>query len=188
MRAITSGGFTLIELLIALAVFAILIMIAGPQYADFMGNMQIRNGAENILTGLRLAQSEAVQGNTMAQIVLDTSAAGGWQVLRLNDETNAFDITVQSYQWADGAAKTTATPAGVSVVTFNGLGRIMPLNPANGTQPGTAPIAQIDITNPNVTHPRPLRVVISPVTPTGVKLCDPNPVVASTDPRFCPAS
>jgi type IV fimbrial biogenesis protein FimT len=187
MRTIAARGFTLIELMIGLAVFAFLIVIAGPQYADFMGNMQIRNGAENALAGLRLAQAEAVRGNTMAQIVLDASAAGGWTVLRLNDETNAFDITVQSYKWTDGASKTTATPAGVSVVTFNGLGRIMPVNPANGTAPGTAPIQQLDITNGSVSNPRPLRVVINPATPSGVKLCDPNPGVASSDPRVCPS-
>src|SRR5450631_2503288 len=107
MRAMITRGFTLIELLIAMSIFAFLIMIAGPQYGDFMGNMQIRNGAENALTGVRLAQAEAVRGNTLAQVVFDTSAGGGWQVLRLNDETNAFDIVVQSYQWADGASKTT---------------------------------------------------------------------------------
>src|SRR5437762_9905582 len=97
MRTATARGFTLIELMIALSIFAFLIMIAGPQYADFMGNMQIRNGAENTLTGLRLAQSEAVRGNTQAEFVLDIGAGGGWQVLRFNDETVAFDIAVQSY-------------------------------------------------------------------------------------------
>jgi type IV fimbrial biogenesis protein FimT len=190
MKTTIARGFTLIELLIALSIFAFLIMVAGPQYADFMGNMQIRNGAENALTGLRLAQAEAVRGNTMAQIVLNAGAGGGWDVYRLNDETNAFDIAVQSYKWSEGAARTNVTPAGVSVVTFNGLGRIMPTNPANGTQPGTAPIAQIDITNTSVTNPRPLRVVINPATPSGVKLCDPDPIVASvdpTDPRICPS-
>jgi type IV fimbrial biogenesis protein FimT len=190
MKTIVARGFTLIELLIALSIFAFLIIIAGPQYADFMGNMQIRNGAENALTGLRLAQSEAVRGNTMAQIVLNANAAGGWDVYRLNDETNAFDIAVQSYKWAEGASKTTVTPAGVSVVTFNGLGRIMPTNPANGTLPGTAPIAQIDITHGTIPSPRPLRVVINPAVPSGVKLCDPDPVVATVDPndpRICPS-
>lgn len=189
MKTVSTRGFTLIELLVAMSLFAILILLGVPWYVDLMGNMQIRNGAENALTGLRLAQSEAVRGNTMAQIVLNSAAAGGWDVYRLNDETNAFDIAVQSYKWADGASRTTVTPAGVNVVTFNGLGRIMAANPANGNQPGTAPLAQIDITNGNITGPRPLRVVINPATPSGVKLCDPNPIVASTDPndpRICP--
>src|SRR5258708_28661438 len=98
MRATTARGFTLIELMIALSIFAFLIIIAGPQYADFMGNMQIRNGAENTLTGLRLAQSEAVRGNTRAQFGLDTAATGLWNVSRWNEETVAFNLAFDSYK------------------------------------------------------------------------------------------
>ena len=179
-------GFTLIELMIALALFAFLTMLAGPMYADFMGNSRIRNAAENTLTGVRLAQAEAVRGNTQVEFVLDITPAGGWQVLRLNDETGAFDMAVQSYKWSDGASGTQVGAGGLTKVTFNGLGRIMTANPEGGT----LPIAQIDITNPSVTNPRPLRVVINPVTPSGVKLCDPDPGVASNDPhdpRICPS-
>src|SRR5215472_1568721 len=79
-------GFTLIELLIALSIFGFLLLIAGPMYGDFMGNSQIRNGAENALTGVRLAQTEAVRGNTQTQFILDPTAAGGWQVTRFADD------------------------------------------------------------------------------------------------------
>jgi type IV fimbrial biogenesis protein FimT len=180
-------GFTLIELLIALAIFAFLIMLAGPMYGDFMGNSRIRNAAENTLTGVRLAQTEAVRGNTQVEFVLDIRpVVGGWQVLRLNEDTGAFDIAVQSYTWAEGASRTQVGAGGLTKVTFNGLGRIMAANPEGGTPP----IAQIDITNPSITNPRPLRVVINPVTPSGVKLCDPDPGVATNDPndpRICPS-
>src|SRR6202158_649924 len=183
-----TSGFTLIELMIALAIFAFLIMLAGPMYADFMGNSRIRNAAENTLTGVRLAQTEAVRGNTQAEFVLDIrpAPAGGWQVLRLNEETGAVDIAVQSYKWAEGASGTQVGAGGLTKATFNGLGRIMAANPEGGT----LPIAKIDITNPSITNPRPLRVVINPVTPSGVKLCDPDPGVATSDPndpRICPS-
>jgi type IV fimbrial biogenesis protein FimT len=189
MKRARNRGFTLIELMIGLAVFAFLILIAGPQYAEFLGNSQIRNGAENVLTGVRLAQAEAVRGNTEAQFVLDTSAAGGWVVQRWNDDTNAYDIVVQTYTWADGAPRTHVDAGGLNKVTFNGLGRIVSV----GTQlldgsASTAPIVRIDVTNTNVSTPRPLRVVINPATPTGIKLCDPDPGVASNDPRYCPLS
>src|SRR5262249_62043359 len=101
-------GFTLIELLIAVSLFAILVLIAGPMYGDFMGNSQIRNGAENTLTGVRLAQTEAVRGNTQTQFVLDPSSAGGWQVSRFDDELGTFQ-PVQSYKWLGGASRTTVT-------------------------------------------------------------------------------
>jgi type IV fimbrial biogenesis protein FimT len=184
MGTIVARGFTLIELLIALSIFAFLIAIAGPQYADFMGNMQIRNGAENTLTGVRLAQGEAVRGNSQAQFILDaTQCSGGWQVKRMNNETGVLDV-VQSYTFAEGACKTTATtnPTGATEVTFNGLGRVIPNPDATDT------VLWVDVTNGNVSTPRNLRVVINPVTPTGIKLCDPDPGVASDDPRVCPAT
>jgi type IV fimbrial biogenesis protein FimT len=183
METIRRRGFTLIELMIGLAIFAFLIMIAGPQYVDFLGNSQIRNGAENTLTGLRLAQTEAIRGNTQAQFVLDS--ATGWQVSRLNDETGTFDV-VQSYKFSDGAAKTTVTtlPGDATEVTFNGLGRVMDPNPD-----ASAPIKLVDVTNTNVStaNRRPLRIAITSFATSGVKLCDPA-VTDTSDPRFCPAS
>ena len=172
-------GFTLIELMIALSVFAFLILLGGPMYADFMGNSQIRNGAENALAGVRLAQTEAVRGNTQAQFILDTSAAGGWRVTRWNDETDRFD-DVQTYKWKDGASKTTVSsqPSTATEVTFNGLGRVTDNSDAS------ARIQWIEVTNTNISTPRKLRVVVDPATPTGIKLCDP----ASTDARSCPAT
>jgi type IV fimbrial biogenesis protein FimT len=183
MKPMVHCGFTLIELLIALSIFAFLIMIAGPQYADFMGNMQIRNGAENTLTGVRLAQGEAVRSNSQSQFILDpTPCSGGWQVKRMNNETGVLDV-VQSYSFADGACKTTPTPnpPTATEVTFNGLGRVVANTDATDT------LLWVDITN-SMTNPRNLRVVISPATPTGIKLCDPDPGVASDDPRVCPAT
>jgi len=176
-------GFTLIELLIALSIFGFMLLIAGPMYGDFMGNSQIRNGAENALAGVRLAQTEAVRGNTQAQFILDASASGGWSVKRLNDETGKFE-NVQTYKWADGASRTTVTarPATATEVTFNGLGRLID-NPD-----ASARIQWIEVTNTNISTPRILRVVVDPATPTGIKLCDPDAGVASTDPRYCPAT
>jgi len=46
---IPNRGFTLIELLIALAIFSFLLMLAGPMYARFMGNSQIRNAGDGML-------------------------------------------------------------------------------------------------------------------------------------------
>ncbi|MEO8739799.1 MAG: GspH/FimT family protein [Casimicrobiaceae bacterium] len=185
MMSTRNRGFTLIELMIGLAVFAFLILIAGPQYAEFLGNSQIRNGAENTLTGVRVAQAEAVRGNVLTQFVFNpTPCTGGWQVNRLNDESGLFDQVVQSYTFSDGACRTTPnpTPAGATQITFNGLGRVVPNIDASAT------IQWIEITNTNLSTPRNLRVVANPVTASGIKLCDPDPGVTSTDPRFCPVS
>ncbi|HEY1437215.1 MAG TPA: GspH/FimT family pseudopilin [Casimicrobiaceae bacterium] len=177
-----TSGFTLIELMIALAIFAFLLFLAGPMYADFMGNSQIRNAAENSLTGVRLAQAAAIKGNSLAKFVID---ANGWSVYAWNDEGAAFAVTpTQSYLFAEGASHTTntPTPAGATMVTFDGLGRVAPNADA------TASLTQIEFTNPSVTSPRKLRVVISGIGGnTGIKLCDPDLGVAASDPRACPA-
>jgi type IV fimbrial biogenesis protein FimT len=172
--------------MIALAIFAFLVMLAGPMYADFMGNSQIRNAAENTLTGVRLAQTNAVRNNRAAKFVIDPSAAGGWAVYPFDEDTNDYAVAaVDNYRWAEGAPKTTVTllPGGATEVTFDGLGRVA----ANGyplALDGTASLTEIDVTNTNVSTPRALKVLISAAGgATGTKLCD--PLVLAPDPRSC---
>ena len=176
LRDRVTRGFTLIELLIALSVFAFLIMLAGPFYADFMANSQIRNRAESALAGVRLAQNEAIKRNAQAKLA---TTANGWQVLWFNDETSAFEL-LQSYDFSEGALLTTAV-ADQAQVTFNGMGRVISPNPGDGKPPMT----RIRVTHASVASARELDVVISSLA-TGTKLCDPNPGVAAGDPRACP--
>jgi prepilin-type N-terminal cleavage/methylation domain-containing protein len=175
---VRTSGFTLIELMIALSIFAILVFLALPMYAQFMGNSQIRNAAENSLTGVRLAQATAIKGNSLARFMID---ANGWAVYAWNDEIADFAVVpVQSYQFAEGASQTThaLTPAAATKVTFDGLGRVVP---------DASSLTQIEVTNPSVTNPRKLRVMISGIGGnTGIKLCDPDPGVDTSDPRACP--
>ncbi len=84
-------GFTLIELLIALAIFVFLILLAGPMYADFMGNSQIRNAAENALTGVRYAQTTAIKTNRPVKFVLNPAATtGGWAVYEFDENAGDY--------------------------------------------------------------------------------------------------
>lgn len=169
-------GFTMIEILIALAVFAILFVLASPIYSEFLANSQIRNRAESALAGVRLAQYEAIKRNSPVQFAL---VATGWQVSWLNDETGNFEV-LQSYDYHEGAAMTTLA-GDQAKVTFNGMGRVMVANPDDTS----APITRIKVTNGNVATSRELDVIVSSLA-TGTKLCDPDPGVASTDPRACP--
>jgi type IV fimbrial biogenesis protein FimT len=179
------SGFTLIELLIALAVFGVLIMLAGPMYAQYMANSQIRNAAESLLDGVRLAQQEAIKQNILAQFVISPT---GWvaQVQNEDDPTGTY-LSLQSYDKTESAARATLVghPAGAVTVTFNGLGRVVP-NPD-----ATPSLSWVAITNTTVAGTRPLDLVINSTNAggtsfSGIKLCDPDPGVAAGDSRHCP--
>jgi type IV fimbrial biogenesis protein FimT len=172
-------GFTLIELLVGLAIFAILLMLAMPMYTQFMANTQVRNVAESMLNGVRIAQTEAVKRNEAVKFILDPSK--GWEV---RDVATNGDVAkggvFKSENVVETSPKATITrvPAAATEVTFSGLGRVLPTNPS-----GTARITQIDVTTTMTTGTRDLRVVI-PATGGGVKLCDPK--FTGADPLACP--
>jgi type IV fimbrial biogenesis protein FimT len=163
----------MIELMIGLAIFAILLMLALPNYRQFMVNAQIRNAAETVLAGARLAQLEAIKRNEPVQMIY--AAGTGWQVRDV-----ATDSLLGEGLLVGGAkqAQLTVTPAGTSRVTFTGLGRVIPQSPVDGTDA----IGRVDITVAGASNPNPLAVIISGAT--GVKLCDPKFVLP--DPMGCP--
>jgi len=180
LAGLRSAGFTLIELMIAIAIFAILIMLGMPTFTEYLGNTQIRNASEAILNGVRLAQGEAVKRNGEVSFVLDPATTGGWSVIPLDPDTEADQAAVQTYLWTEGSPKISVSrvPASGTRVTFTGLGRIRSDNPD-----ASGPLSRIDVTNPTMSTPRPLRVVIGLA---GTKLCDPDTAILAPDPMACP--
>jgi type IV fimbrial biogenesis protein FimT len=171
-------GFTLIELMVALAIFGLLLMLAGPQYARLMGDSQIRNAAEAMLNGVQQAQARAIHSNTLAR--LQVNMGTGWQVI---ETIEGVDNVVQVYSKIDGAPRAVVapTPGDATQITFDGFGRIVPNADASST------LTCLKVTNPDVSSgARNLNVAISSTgMGIGTKLCDPN--VAATEPQGCPA-
>jgi type IV fimbrial biogenesis protein FimT len=176
-----AGGFTLIELMIALALFALLLILAIPTYTTFLSNAQVRNAAEAMLNGVQLAQNMAVGGNQQVQLVV--TPAIGWQIAYVNPDATAGPLPVPApfaLSEATPQAHVLPKPVGATEITFDAFGRIV-ANPD-----ATQTITCIQVTNPSNSNARALNVIVSNSTQaTGTKLCD--PAAASTEPQACPA-
>lgn len=190
-------GFTIIELLITLALFGVLLGLGIPAFTTFIQNAQIRNAAENAMTGINLAKAQAVQRNSTVRFQLVTnltsgctlSQASGTWIVSQDSADGLCDVapsetvaprTIRKQSAEDGSPKVAVTATGSSSIVFNGLGRVV----------GTG-ISQIDINHNALTcehvdlvngTARCLRILVS----TGglAKLCDPKMAV-TTDPRYC---
>src|SRR5438874_13140870 len=70
-----SGGFTLIELMVVIAVSAILLAVAVPNFSSMLISTRLGSQANDLIADLRLARSEAATRG--AWVVVCPSANGG---------------------------------------------------------------------------------------------------------------
>ena len=176
-------GVTMVELAIALAIGALLVLLAAPSYQMWIADSQIRNAAQSVAAGLRLAQGEAIRRNEPTQFVIDpTPVTGGWTAFVVSGPVPP----IMTAKFAEGATKTTTVvgPAAATEITFSGFGRIV------GNADATGTITSIDFSSP-VAGSRALRVRIGTLDAgsglqvgNSIKLCD--PAYPATDPKGCP--
>lgn len=168
-------GMTLIELLVAVSLFVILLVLAGPGVLQFLGNSQLRNAGESMLNGVRTAQADAISKNAATRFLL---IAGGWEIHQL---VEGNDNVLQTYSLSQGASQATVTPNPpvANQVTFDGFGRVI----ANAD--ASKQLLDMTITNNQVAGSRTLKVIVSSnASATGTKLCD--PAAPATEPQACP--
>jgi type IV fimbrial biogenesis protein FimT len=171
-------GFTLIEIMISLTVLGILLMIALPNFSEWLQNQQLRAASEATLNGLQVARGAAIRRNVLVQFRQSAPPTTAWTVTEVGTGT-----VVQSRAHEEGSpnAVITATPAGATTVTFASLGSVV----ANADLSLT--VTQFDVTNSAGGSCQPggpmrcLRVTIS--GGGSLRMCD--PIVGVTDPRAC---
>jgi len=190
-----STGFTLIEMMITIAVLALLLSFGLPGMATWLQNVQIRNAAETMQSGLQSARAEALRRNELVRFQLVDSLASGCALnakgtsfvinLGKDDATGKCDAQesdkdvpqiLQKHSGAEGSANAVVEASAPSV-QFNGLGRIS----AGGAQ------MLIDISNASgkCQPDGPMRCLRLTVAPGGdVRMCDPA-VTDKTDSRYC---
>lgn len=101
-RALSKGdqfGFTLIELMVTIAVSAVLIMVAVPSFNDAILNSKLTGNANNLLSSIQVARSEAIKRNTVVLMCRSAdgktcATTGGWEqgwVVRVSGPVSATD-------------------------------------------------------------------------------------------------
>ena len=128
-------------------------------------------GAQRVV--IQVARSEAIQRNARVMVVF-VPPSTGWTV-----SVDADDTVIQSRSGAEGTSNAvlTATPAAATTITFGALGSV------TTNKDTSTPITQVDMTNSQFAGARTLRVVIT--GGGGIRMCDPSPSLALTDPRRC---
>jgi len=183
-------GFTIIEIMVAIGLLAILMTLGLPQYFTYLQNQQIRSYAESVQAGLQLARAEGVSRNlpNSAQFVL---AGTDWQVIGALPPPGGGTEVVRQQSGTERTANVTATvtPAGVTTITFNGLGRVASPALAANTR------LWIDIRDPKGGScmeddaSSSMRCLAITVSQSGqIRMCDPSrdkTASAATDPLAC---
>ena len=166
------SGFTLVELMIAIAVFALLILAALPEFRAWIQNTQIRTAAEGILNGLQFARAEAVRRNV--NIELEMVGVSGWSA---KVASSGQVIQTRTSGEGSGSATVTIKPDGAVKTTFNGLGRQV------SNLDGSTPITHMKVDSSAIAAASTRELCIMVGSGGVVRMCDPQ--VAAGDSRAC---
>lgn len=131
-------GFTLIELLVTLAVAAILLTVAIPNFQTFLMNSRMASQANDLITAFNMARSEAVKRAANVMVCAGTSCtvAGSWMQGWIVADAAGNPIRVQ--QALGGASMLSPGADVANTITFTSDGRT--------TIPTTATVASTTLT------------------------------------------
>ncbi|MDX8126290.1 GspH/FimT family pseudopilin [Methylomonas sp. OY6] len=90
----TSKGFTLVELMVTIAIAGVLVGIAIPSFTSIISNNRLTTSANELVTALNLARSEAVKRGFQVTVrrkgATSTQWESGWDIFVDRDGNNTF--------------------------------------------------------------------------------------------------
>lgn len=89
---INHQGFTLLEFLVVVAIMGITLAIGLPSFQSFINNNRLTSSANDMVTALNYARSEAIKQTQTIGVSINMSA-GTWEVYKPGDPST----TIQTY-------------------------------------------------------------------------------------------
>jgi type IV fimbrial biogenesis protein FimT len=112
-----AAGFTLIEAVVVVALLGIVAAIAAPSFRSFIGTMNSKSAAFDLINDMTVARSEAIKRNDTTSLVpVSGDWTNGWRVLDGNGDVLRERAALTSSLSVSGAA--------VAGVTFRPNGRL----------------------------------------------------------------
>lgn len=111
-----TAGFTLIEAMVVVAMVAVLSAIAGPSFRTFIGTMNSKSAAFDLINDLAIARSEAIKRNQLTRV--EPMAVGDWSK---GWRITTAGITLREHASLASALSVTGAP---STLDFRPNGRV----------------------------------------------------------------
>ena len=131
---VASTGFSAIELMVSIAIMLILTSVAAPSLRDFIMNVRLTGQANDLMTDLMLARSEATKRDVNISVCplatgsTDTCAAGadwksGWMVVVDADSNGVKDSGTSPLRQSDPITGSNSLKNSTTgVITFTATG------------------------------------------------------------------
>lgn len=128
-------GFTLMELMVTIAILAIMVIIAVPDFTSIIQNNTITSTTNDLISSLHYARSEAIKRNTLVSVCATadttyTTCGGNWNlgwIVFVNPTggttiNNSAATPLLRVETITDQNITISTSPNTSIATYNGAG------------------------------------------------------------------